>query len=129
MKKIKWLLIIFVPMVIVGSIVLILVSNSRKREALDLEYINKQFGSDGDIWEAGHAILDHFQPGMTQEEVYEIIIEIDPTLKNHLGGNGIHCNSFDCFEYLVFFKDRFSFEIYFQYDLDLMLIKVLPVSW
>lgn len=99
----------------------------------DLEYISNQVGSIQDSDAARQALVNHFQPGMTRKEVYDIIVEIDPSLEGHLpaeGYSGFTCDKYDCAEIIHFFENRAgNFGVIFHYDLDEVLERVSLISY
>lgn len=93
--------------------------------------VSEIVGSKPDLASIHQAIVESFEPGMTQDEVYKSIFDIDPSLEKVVGTEFFQCNDFECSEQLHFFSADFSyrFGVGFVYSLDLKLKKVSLLSW
>lgn len=99
----------------------------------EIRKLSESLGCEPDLISIHQTIIQSFEIGMTRNEVYEKIIEMDPSMKEVLGTEFFRCDDGvinKCEEYLHFYSEQFGngFGVGFIYE-DMILKRVLFLSF
>lgn len=108
-------------LVIVASIVTFLVLTVDTKAKLS--YLGKKLDCNANWNDLEICFKGYFQEGMSQQEVYDTLLRLDPKLTGRLGTD-LDCTAVGCCELVVLFQDRLgrSFGYIFCFDNDKKLL-------